>query len=182
MSEQTLNNSQQQMEDENEALIEQIAVLLEEKNLRELKNLLNELEPFDVAWLLSRSPQNNLPLMFRLLPKELAADTFVEMDSDMQQILLASFSDMELEAITDELYADDMVNILEEMPANVVSRMLRLVPPERRQMINELLKYPANSAGSLMTTEYVELREFQTVAQAFETIRRRALDTETVYT
>jgi len=182
MSEQTLNNSQQQQENEYELLRTKVSELLAEKNFRELKKLLEEMKPADVAELLVWVPHESLPLVFRLLPKELAADTFVEMDSDQEQVLLAAFSDNELKAITNELFADDMVNILEEMPANVVSRMLRLVPAERRQTINELLQYPANSAGSLMTTEYVELKATQTVAGAFETIRRLALDTETVYT
>ena len=121
-----------------------------------------------------------LPRLFRLLPKELAADTFVEMDSDSQEMLIKGFSDSELKEVIDELYIDDAVDIVEEMPANVVKRILAQADPDTRKLINELLKYPDDSAGSMMTTEYVELRPNITVEDAIKAIRRTGIDKETI--
>ena len=116
------------------------------------------------------------------MPKELAADTFVEMDSDMQEKLITGFSDYELHALVDELYVDDTVDIIEEMPANVVKRILASADPSMRSDINEILKYPGNSAGSIMTTEYVTLKPTMTASEAFDRIRQVGSDSETIYT
>ena len=123
-----------------------------------------------------------IPLLFRLLPKELAAETFVEMDEDQQQLLIQSFSDSELKEVVDELYMDDAADLVGEMPANVVMRILRQADPEMRHMINEILKYPEDSAGSIMTTEYVSLRPEMTVEDAIKRIRRTGIDKETINT
>ena len=123
-----------------------------------------------------------LPLVFRLLPKELAAETFVEMEPEQQETLIKGFSDLELKAVVEELYVDDAVDLVEEMPANVVSRILAQADPDTRKMINEILKYPEDSAGSVMTTEFVELRANMTAAQAIQHIRKVAVDKETINT
>jgi len=125
---------------------------------------------------------SKIQILFRMLPKELAADVFVEMDEDTQEFLIKGFSDSELKDVVDELSADDAVDIIEEMPANVVKRILRQADPETRKQINELLKYPDDSAGSIMTTEFVNLRPSMTVDQAILRIRRTGIDKETIYT
>lgn len=122
------------------------------------------------------------PLLFRLLPKELAAETFVEMEPDAQELLIQGFSDSELKEVVDELYLDDAVDLVEEMPANVVRRLLAQADPETRTSINELLQYPENSAGSMMTTEYVTLRPNMSVGESILRIRRTGVDKETIYT
>ena len=152
------------------------------KHFAALRRVLTELPAADIGELFWEIPEEKEPILFRILPKELAAEVFVEMDTDAQARLLSSFSDRELGEILAELYMDDTVDIIEEMPANVVSRMLRSVSPERRRQINELLKYPESSAGSLMTTEFVRLMASMTVEEAFAVLRRVALDRETVYT
>lgn len=121
-------------------------------------------------------------MLFRLLPKELAAETFVEMAPEAQELLIQGFSDNELKEVVDELYVDDAVDIVEEMPANVVKRILQQADPEMRKMINEILKYPDDSAGSIMTTEYVSLRPNMTAEEAIKRIRRVGVDKETIYT
>ncbi|MBQ4382228.1 MAG: magnesium transporter, partial [Oscillospiraceae bacterium] len=156
--------------------------LIEGKKYSAIKEILNTLRPADIAIILENVEQTKLPVLFRLLPKELAAETFVEMESDEQEILIRSFSDAELKEVVDELYVDDAVDIVEEMPANVVSRILRQADPEMRKMINEILKYPEDSAGSIMTTEYVELRPDMTCEDAIKRIRRTGIDKETIYT
>ena len=121
----------------------------------------------DVAGIFEEMPEEKLPLLFRLLPKELAAETFVEMEPEAQELLIRGFSDHELKEVVDELYVDDAVDIVEEMPANVVKRILRQADPEMRKMINEILKYPDDCAGSIMTTEYVSLRPNMTAGRPF---------------
>jgi len=138
--------------------------------------------PQDIAPALKELDEGQLLLAFRLLPKELAAETFVEMDPDEQELLIRSFSDSQLKQIFDELYLDDTVDIIEEMPANVVKRILKSADADTRRQINELLHYPEDSAGSIMTTEYVTLRPFMTVEEAILRIRRTGIDKETVYT
>lgn len=140
-----------------------------------------DMEPADIALLLSEFPEEKLPLLFRLLPKELAAETFVEMDNDQQELLIRSFSDAELQEVLDEMYLDDTVDVIEEMPASVVHRILRHCDPESRRTINELMKYPEDSAGSIMTTEFVSLTADMTVEDAFKRIRRTGIDKETIY-
>ena len=161
---------------------EAVIQMMEEKRFARLRELLSDFPAADIAELFLDIPDDKDPLLFRILPKEMAADVFVEMDTDAQERLLYSFSDRELGEVFSELYMDDTVDIIEEMPANVVARILRLTPPEARRQINELLKYPEDSAGSVMTTELVRLRKDMTVEDAFLAIRRVAIDRETVYT
>lgn len=156
--------------------------LLEQKNIRELRPVLIAMNPADLAAFLMEVKDEDLPVVFRLLPKDLAAETFVEMDSEMQELLIASFSDRELKIIIDELFIDDTVDIIEEMPANVVKRILNQSDSNCRKAINEILQYPKDSAGSLMTIEYVTLRKNMTVTQAIDKIRRIGFDKETIYT
>ncbi len=156
--------------------------MLEEKKYTALRDILLVMNPSDLAELLSNTEEDSIPLLFRLLPKELAAESFVEMDPDTQELLIRSFSDRELKQIVDELYVDDAADLVEEMPANVVKRILKQADPELRQSINQILRYPENSAGSLMTTEYVSLRPAMTVGEAITRIRRQGVDKETIYT
>ena len=156
--------------------------MLEEKKYLPLREMLCTMNPSDVAGLFADIEETKIPLAFRLLPKELAAETFVEMEPDAQELLIRSFSDNELKEIIDELYVDDAADLVEEMPANVVKRILRQADPEMRRSINQILRYPENSAGSLMTTEYVALRPEMTVEEAILRIRRQGVDKETIYT
>ena len=159
-----------------------ILQLLSKKKYHSLKDLLCELEPADIGIMFEEMPSESLPLLFRLLAKEMAAEVFVELSSDTQELLIAGFSDVELKEVLDELYMDDTVDIIEDMPANVVKRILRHTDPEKRESINEILKYPKYSAGSIMTTEFVDLKKNMTVADAFTHIRRTGVDKETIYT
>jgi len=157
-----------------------ITSLIESKKYGTLRDILVTMNAADIAALFEDLEPEILPRLFRLLPKELAADTFVEMESDSQELLIKGFSDSELKEVIDELYIDDAVDIVEEMPANVVKRILAQADPDTRKLINELLKYPDDSAGSMMTTEYVELRPNLTVEDAIKTIRRTGIDKETI--
>ncbi|MBQ1632932.1 MAG: magnesium transporter [Clostridia bacterium] len=157
-----------------------ITSLIESKKYGTLRDILVTMNAADIAALFEDLEPEVLPRLFRLLPKELAADTFVEMESDSQELLIKGFSDSELKEVIDELYIDDAVDIVEEMPANVVKRILAQADPDTRKLINELLKYPDDSAGSMMTTEYVELRPNWTVEDAIKTIRRTGIDKETI--
>ena len=163
-------------------MTDKILELLEEKHYSELKEILSETEPADIAYMYEELPEKNMPLLYRLLPKELAAEVFVELDADTQDMLLRGCSDAELKEVLDELYLDDAVDIIEEMPANVVKRIIRHTEPEMRAGINEILNYPKDSAGSVMTIELVDLKESMTVQDAFTRIRRTGLDKETIYT
>ncbi len=156
--------------------------MLEEKKYAALRDLLLVMYPSDIAELFYDMEEEKIPLLFRLLPKELAAETFVEMEPEAQELLIRSFSDNELKEIVDELYVDDAADLVEEMPANVVKRILKQADPEMRKSINQILRYPENSAGSLMTTEYVSLRPEMTVEEAILRIRRQGVDKETIYT
>ena len=156
--------------------------MLEEKKYLPLREMLSTMNPSDVAGLFADLEETRIPLVFRLLPKELAAETFVEMEPDAQELLIRGFSDSELKEIVDELYVDDAADLVEEMPANVVKRILKQADPEMRKSINQILRYPENSAGSLMTTEYVALRPAMTVEEAILRIRRQGVDKETIYT
>ena len=157
-----------------------ITSLIESKKYGTLRDILTTMNAADIAALFEDLEPEMLPRLFRLLPKELAADTFVEMESDSQEMLIKGFSDSELKEVIDELYIDDAVDIVEEMPANVVKRILAQADPDTRKLINELLKYPDDSAGSIMTTEYLELRPNWTVKDAIKTIRRTGIDKETI--
>ena len=147
-------------------LLETIEECLEQKEYARLRDLLVPLEAADIAMLCTALGEK-VPLVFRLLPKELAAEVFVELDSDEQELLIQSFSNTELKEVLDELYLDDTVDIVEEMPANVVKRILRHCDPEMRKSINEILKYPEDSTGSIMTMEFVDLKQTMTVEAAF---------------
>ncbi len=159
-----------------------LLALVKGKKYSVLREVLSTMNPVDIASLFGELPDNNLPLLFRLLPKELAAETFVEMESDSQEMLIRGFSDKELQDVINELYIDDAVDIVEEMPANVVNRILSNTDPSARRMINEILKYPEDSAGSIMTIEYVRLRADMTVEEALKVIRKTGIDKETIYT
>ncbi len=156
--------------------------MLEDRKFATLRDILITMNPSDVAGLFGGLEENQIPLLFRLLPKEQAAETFVEMESEAQELLIRSFSDNELKQIVDELYADDAADLVEEMPANVVKRILRQATPEMRNSINQILRYGENTAGSIMTTEYVSLRPNMTVEEAILRIRRQGVDKETIYT
>ena len=156
--------------------------MLEEKKYAALRDILLVMYPNDIAELFRDVEEDKIPLLFRLLPKELAAETFVEMETEDQELLIRSFSDNELKEVVDELYVDDAADLVEEMPANVVKRILKQADPEMRRSINQILRYPDNSAGSLMTTEYVSLRPEMTVEEAILRIRRQGIDKETIYT
>ncbi len=156
--------------------------MLEDKKYVTLRDILITMNPSDVAAIFEDLEEAQIPLMFRLLPKEQAAETFVEMDPDAQELLIRGFSDNELKEVLDELYVDDAADLVEEMPANVVKRILKNADPEMRSSINQILRYPENSAGSIMTTEYVSLRPTMTVEEAILRIRRQGVDKETIYT
>ena len=159
-----------------------IETLLAAKRFNSLRDILTTMNPSDLAVLFENLPKDKIALIFRLLPKGLAADTFVEMDNDLQEMLIRGFSDIELREIIDEFYLDDAVDLVEEMPANVVKRILSQAAPETRAMINEMLKYPEDSAGSIMTTEFVSLSPDMTVTDAIKNIRQTGIDKETIDT
>ena len=163
-------------------MLETVIELLENKSYKQLKEMLSEMNEADIAAILVELEEDQLVLIYRILPKELAAEVFVNMDSDAQEVLIHSFSDNELKEVLDELYVDDAVDIIEEMPATVVKRILQQTDPETRKSINELLNYPEDSAGSIMTIEYVDLKAHMTVEDAFTRIRRTGVDKETIYT
>ena len=159
-----------------------LLAMLEGKKYATLRDILVTMNPSDVAGLFRCLEEKQIPLLFRLLPKELAAETFGEMEPDAQELLIQGFSDNELKEVLDELYVDDAADLVEEMPANVVKRILKAADPEMRSSINQILRYPENSAGSIMTTEYVSLRPGMTVGEAILRIRRQGVDKETIYT
>ncbi len=161
---------------------ETLLALLKDKKFFSLRDILSTMNPADIAAIFDDLEEARLPLLFRLLPKELAADTFVEMEPESQELLIRGFSDSELREVVDELYVDDAVDIVEEMPANVVRRILSQADPDMRKQINEILRYPEDSAGSIMTTEYVTLRPTMSVEEAIKRIRRTGVDKETIYT
>ncbi|MBE6563398.1 MAG: magnesium transporter [Ruminococcaceae bacterium] len=165
-----------------EDLCKEIEALIEEKKYSRIRAILQDMEPADIALLFEEFPDDETTLMFRLLPKELAAECFVEMDTDVQKVLVEAFSDAELGYVVDKLFVDDTVDIIEEMPANIVKRILKQASPEKRNMINQLLHYPKDSAGSIMTTEFVHLRARMTVGEAFAKIREIGEKKEIIYT
>ncbi len=171
-----------------ENLGEKILELLKQKKKKELRELLSSLNSADIAAEIEEMLEDEqisreeLLVLFRILPKDIASDTFVEMDAETQQILISGFNDKELHEVLDDLFLDDTVDIIEEMPANVVKRMLKNVDPDTRKSINQLLNYPEDSAGSIMTIEYVDLKKTMTVEQSFARIRKTGVDKETIYT
>ncbi len=170
------------MAQHNVTMEQTLVKLLTEKKYSTLRDILITMNPSDIAAVFSELEEERLPLLYRLLPKELAADTFIEMEPEAQELLIRGFSDSELHEVINELYVDDAVDLVEEMPATVVRRILMQADPDMRREINELLRYPENSAGSIMTTEYVSLRPNMTVEEAITRIRRTGVDKETIYT
>lgn len=165
-----------------ETLKAEIEALHKKRKFSQIKMILSEMNPADIAQLLEEFTNEQRLLFFRLLAKEEAADTFVELDGDTQEALIHAFSDSELREVLDELYLDDTVDLIEEMPATVVKRILKNTDAETRASINTLLRYPEDSAGSIMTTEFVDLKRDMTVEAAFKRIRRTGVDKETIYT
>ena len=156
--------------------------LLENKKFGEIKEIFLDMNPADIAACFSEIEKPNDLVLFRILPKELASEVFVEMDTDMQKDLITAFSDKELKEVMNDIYIDDAVDIIDEMPANVAKRILAQASAGDRKLINQLLAYPEDSAGSIMTTEFVDLKASMTVADAFERIRKVGTDKETIYT
>ncbi len=161
---------------------EKIIEMIEGKKFGLLKETLSQMNPADLAPIFEEIEEKDIAVIFRILPKELAAEVFVEMDSDMQQFLIEAFSDKELKEVMDELFMDDTVDIIEEMPANVAKRILKQTNATTRKMINQLLAYPEDSAGSIMTTEYIDLEKHMTVDEAFDRIRKIGFESESIYT
>ena len=171
------------MTEEMQIIYERLSFCFETRKFADLRILLLDMEPADIALYMEDNLEEKEQLMFfRLLPKELASDVFVETDTDTQEYLIKAFTDKELKAVIDDMFLDDAVDIIEEMPANVVKRILKNADPDNRKQINDLLEYPDDSAGSIMTTEYVSFSASTTIEAAFEKIKRTGLNKETVYT
>ena len=170
------------MAERNATLENTIEALTAAKKYPALRDILVTMNPADIAAMFSDLEERTLPLLFRLLPKDIAAETFAELEPDLQELLIRGFSDSELKEVVDELYLDDAVDLVEEMPANVVKRILKQADAETRKLINDILKYPEDSAGSIMTTEFIDLRPTMTVADALKNIRRNGSDSETINT
>jgi len=161
---------------------DELMQLVEDKKFRVLKDELSEMNEFDVAEFISQLEPEKMVVVFRMLPKELATDVFACLDADEQQRIISDINDKELHNIIEDLYIDDAVDMLEELPANVVKRVLQQATPSTRAQINEFLKYPENSAGSIMTAEYIGLKKTMTVEEAFAYIRAYGEDKEIIYT
>ena len=160
----------------------EILEYINNRDFSRLRSILSDMNPADIATVLEEIPTKDLPLVFRILPKETASEVFVLMESDMQQLLIEAFSDKELKAVLEELFMDDAVDIIDEMPASVAKRIIKQADADTRKVINQLLAYPDDSAGSIMTTEYVDLKKDMTVDEAINRIRKIGLDSETIYT
>ena len=163
-------------------MFERITKLIEEKNYSKIKKLLIEMNEFDIAEILNDLPPKEIIKIFRLLPKDIGADVFSYLESDTATLIISSLSDSEAVDIINDMYADDATDLFEEMPANVVKKLLNKVDPETRKNINQLLKYPENSAGSLMTVEYIDFKEYITIKDAIKKIKREYEDAETINT
>ena len=161
---------------------DELMQLLDERRMKELQLRLEDMNEFDVAEFLSEIGDNRMPMVFRLLSKQMAADVFANFDSPEQEQIINSIPDSELSAIIEELYVDDAVDMMEELPANVVKRVMRTATPETRRLINQYLNYPENSAGSIMTAEFVDLKKYMNVRESIARIRRIGEDKETIYT
>ena len=171
------------MTEEMEMLYEKLSYCFENRKFADLRILLLDMEPADIALFMEERLDEKEQLMFfRLLPKELASDVFIETGSDTQEKLIKAFTDKELKAVIDDMFLDDTVDIIEEMPANVVKRILKNSDPENRKQINELLEYPDDSAGSIMTPEFISFSAGMSVERAFDKIRQTGLNKETIYT
>ena len=161
---------------------DELMQLLDERRMKELQLRLEDMNEFDVSEFLSEIGDNRMPMVFRLLSKQMAADVFANFDSPEQEQIINSITDSELSAIIEELYVDDAVDMMEELPANVVKRVMRTATPETRRLINQYLNYPENSAGSIMTAEFVDLKKYMNVRESIARIRRIGEDKETIYT
>ena len=161
---------------------DELMQLLDERRMKELQLRLEDMNEFDVAEFLSEIGDNRMPMVFRLLSKQMAADVFANFDSPEQEQIINSITDSELSAIIEELYVDDAVDMMEELPANVVKRVMRTATPETRRLINQYLNYPENSAGSILTAEFVDLKKYMNVRESIARIRRIGEDKETIYT
>jgi magnesium transporter len=161
---------------------EKILELIEGKNYTRLRSLLAEMNPADIAQIFNDVPKDRLIVVFRILPKELSAEVFTYLESDMQQLVIEAFSDAELREVLDELFLDDTVDIIDEMPASVAKRIITQTDSDTRKKINQLLAYPDDSAGSIMTTEYIDLKKDMTVEEAIEKIRRIGENAADIYT
>ena len=160
---------------------EEVIELIKTRKFNKLKEYLQNVNSADLPSLFDELNEEQILIAYRLLSKEKAAEAFAEFDSDVQEKLINGFSDKELKSVIDELFMDDTVDLIEEMPANVVKRILRNIKSEDRKIINELLNYPEDSAGSIMTTEFIDLKENMTVEQALEKIKKIGLEKETIY-
>ena len=160
---------------------DELTELLNKRDMKQLKQRMEELNEFDVAEFLAEIDDNQMPMVFRLLSKETAAEVFANFDTPEQEKIINSITDSELSGIIEELYVDDAVDMMEELPANVVKRVMRAARPETRNLINQYLRYPDNSAGSIMTSEFVDLKKYMNVKEAFARIRRIGEDKETIY-
>ncbi|MBQ2118936.1 MAG: magnesium transporter [Clostridia bacterium] len=170
------------MEEKDKTLSELLSEKIGEKDFKTLRELLHETNPVDVAEALAELPERELTICFRMLDKDTASEVFSGMEPDAQELLIRSLSDKELKEIVDDMWTDDAADLVEEMPANVVSRILAAASPETRKSINELLRYPEDSVGSIMTPDYVTHKESMTVDEALAHIRKVGLDKETIYT
>lgn len=179
--EEVLPTETELMDERMEELMQELLELLDGKRYSDFMRRVDELNPVDVAEFFNDLPEERQPSVFRLLEKDLAAEIFAELDGDVQETLIVAMSDREVRVMLDELFVDDAVDMLAEMPSNVVKRILKNVTPETRAQINRFLSYPEDSAGSVMTAEFIELRKSMTCAQAVDTIRRTGVDKETVY-
>lgn len=162
--------------------MEELMDLLFTRQFRKLKDILTEMNEVDIATFIEELDSEKTVVVFRMLPKELASDVFACLEVDKQEHIINSITDYELGTIVDDLFVDDAVDMLEELPANVVKRVLKNARPDTRKLINQFLNYPENSAGSIMTAEYVGLKQSMTVEQAFAYIRKNGVDKETIYT
>lgn len=161
---------------------EELLEMLENKRIKQFKETLEDMNEYDVAQFISDLPRRKIAVVFRLLPKTISADVFANLDVEEQQVIIECINDRELGEIIEELYLDDAVDLLEELPANIVKRVMRTATSETRRLINQYLEYPDNSAGSIMTAEYVDLKKYMNVREAIARIRRIGEDKETIYT
>ena len=160
---------------------DELTELLDSRNMKQLQRRMEELNEFDVAEFLSDIEDKRMPMVFRLLSKEHAADVFANLEAPDQERIINSMTDSELAGIIEELYVDDAVDMMEELPANVVKRVMRTATSETRNLINQYLRYPENSAGTIMTSEFVDLKKYMSVKESFARIRRIGKDKETIY-
>jgi magnesium transporter len=177
----TVQNEAMDYEALQEQRNDELTALLDNRSMRTLKQRMEEMNEFDVAEFLSGIEDNRMPMVFRLLSKETAADVFANFDVPDQERIINSMTDSELAGIIEELYVDDAVDLMEELPANVVKRVMRTATPQTRALINQYLHYPEDSAGSIMTSEFVDLKKYMSVKESFAWIRRIGEDKETIY-